>query len=1044
MAETVRLGEAHIILRVFSADAVRGLKASGDALRRQQRALNRMTRQMRAFNRASRQMATGLLSVQGAVLGLTGGLGLIGLARAFVGASDQIKILSARLNVVTESTEEFNTVFKAVFAIAQETRQPFEALIDLYARVGRATKNLGYDYRELLPFVRTVAQTLIIAGPTQREANAALIQFAQGLSVQLRGDEFRSITEQVPKLALAIAEGLSLEVPGFTPELAVSIAKGIDPERITASVDAIAEAAKTGAGPVDQYILSLGQLRDLAHGGFLTPEVVVAALRVQGEEILQEFTRIPRTVSQAFTQLTNQFALTAAELSKTTGSSDVLIESLDRMRAIVEEGTFLRKLSAGFQGFVNILVAVTGNVGRIIHVLGVLVAFTLLQTPLGRSLVGIIGAFGRLVFSTTTVRVAVGRMAQDFGASLSRIQLGIGSLALGFSQISAATVATRASIAGVLRYYGLLSVATARHYGVQLLAYEASISFSAALVRSRTALAGAAAATARYTASLFTLRTAFVAGRVAVEGFAIASAAALSLVARSLTIVGRSMLVLFRIARGFATIVVIEGVFVAIKAILLLQEELKNTQVTNRDVVRVMAEDLAEVLGRQFDSLTSQLANWPAVALQPIEQGVRALGDVFEAFFDGVGAGFAALGNQQQAFFAALDASIAAALRLENPVEAFAESLQSVSFEGPAEAYLRAFRETSDRLTARRNLIENAFARQREEEQPGRQLDQLILGRDSFATRRDLNQALFGDVSQVGATIEKVTIEGAEVARNAYQRVLMRLGADYKEFLVGLSFTQLSSLEGLLPDLAASEEQIKRAREAAERFQKELTGRKRVDDLTRAFQDLGRGIGRVFSDAIVSLHSFEDAMNGLRNLLQQFLSELVRVVVFAPLIERIGKALGIQPARTINAKEINAGAINVGPTGKTATAGGTGGILGNIFSGIGKIFGKKQYGGLAGGLTLLGEGGPELADFNRPARIYSHTELSRALRGGGGGDAPTMQFTYAPIINTDDPATVRRIIREEFPTFEAAVRRALQQDLGRRSLTRRQLTRNLG
>ena len=44
---------------------------------------------------------------------------------------------------------------------------------------------------------------------------------------------------------------------------------------------------------------------------------------------------------------------------------------------------------------------------------------------------------------------------------------------------------------------------------------------------------------------------------------------------------------------------------------------------------------------------------------------------------------------------------------------------------------------------------------------------------------------------------------------------------------------------------------------------------------------------------------------------------------------------------------------------------------------------RRQSGGSAYGLTLVGEGGPEVADFGRPARIYNNEQLARALRGLG-------------------------------------------------------------
>ncbi|QMV29146.1 tail length tape-measure protein [Aeromonas phage AP1] len=55
----------------------------------------------------------------------------------------------------------------------------------------------------------TINKAMIVSGATAAEAGAAIVQLSQGLqSGVLRGDEFRSVSEQAPRLLKAMADSL--------------------------------------------------------------------------------------------------------------------------------------------------------------------------------------------------------------------------------------------------------------------------------------------------------------------------------------------------------------------------------------------------------------------------------------------------------------------------------------------------------------------------------------------------------------------------------------------------------------------------------------------------------------------------------------------------------------------------------------------------------------------------------------------------------------------------------------------------------------------
>ena len=114
--------------------------------------------------------------------------------------------------------------------------------------------------------------------------------------------------------------------------------------------------------------------------------------------------------------------------------------------------------------------------------------------------------------------------------------------------------------------------------------------------------------------------------------------------------------------------------------------------------------------------------------------------------------------------------------------------------------------------------------------------------------------------------------------------------------------------------------------------------------------------------------------------------------------------------------------------------GGAGGLGANPVVGIP----LRQDGGLARGLTLVGERGREVVDFHTPGRVYSNEQLGAALRGGGGD---VINITYAPVIESDNEAAVERGLAEAYPIFRDAIRNDIAVDLGRSSTVRAQARR---
>lgn len=193
---------------------------------------------------------------------LFAGIG-VGLAvREFGQLVDAATTIDNRLKLVTNTGEQVNAVFDELVQISNETRTGLRENADLFNRLALSTKELGLTFNEQLDLTRRLNQALVISGASAAEGGAGLIQLSQGLAAgALRGDELRSVLENLPKVADVIAK---------------------------------------------EFGVTRGELRKLGEEGLITADRVVAAFQKAGPELDELFGRITPTISSAFTVLNNK------------------------------------------------------------------------------------------------------------------------------------------------------------------------------------------------------------------------------------------------------------------------------------------------------------------------------------------------------------------------------------------------------------------------------------------------------------------------------------------------------------------------------------------------------------------------------------------------------------------------------------------------------------------------------------------------------------------------------------------------------------------
>lgn len=220
------------------------------------------------------RLITGAFAFGGLALGLT----------ALTRAADSVTNLENRLRLLGGTSQDVERRLQNLFAISNRTRSSFEATGAIYSRVGLAARELGLETGQLERFTESLNQAVILSGASAREAEFALIQLSQGLaSGTLRGDELRSVLEQLPFVADVIAEELGV---------------------------------------------TRGALRELGAEGQITADIVLRAFENAGPRIAEQFANTAPTISQAFQVVRNEATRLVAALDDAFGNASGLFAEL--------------------------------------------------------------------------------------------------------------------------------------------------------------------------------------------------------------------------------------------------------------------------------------------------------------------------------------------------------------------------------------------------------------------------------------------------------------------------------------------------------------------------------------------------------------------------------------------------------------------------------------------------------------------------------------------------------------------------------------------
>jgi len=195
------------------------------------------------------------------------------LSDAWTEASNKIKAAEVSFGGSLGSVSDINK-------IANETRTALEPTVELYSRFARAGGLLGKSQQDVAKATEVANKAFKAGGAAVSEQRAAILQLSQGLqSGLLAGDELRSIRENAPLLAQAIA---------------------------------------------DEMGVTIGQLKKLGSEGKITSDIVFNAIVNGAKKIEDQFNVTTPTISDSFTIMRNKAAEFISELNASSGAAENL------------------------------------------------------------------------------------------------------------------------------------------------------------------------------------------------------------------------------------------------------------------------------------------------------------------------------------------------------------------------------------------------------------------------------------------------------------------------------------------------------------------------------------------------------------------------------------------------------------------------------------------------------------------------------------------------------------------------------------------------
>ena len=167
----------------------------------------------------------------------------------------------ARLNLINDGLQTQAELQNKIFAAADRSRGAYSSMAAAISKMGILAGDAFGSNDEIINFTELLQKSFRIGGSSTQEQSAGMYQLTQAMAAgKLQGDEFRSIMENAPMLAQAIAD--------FTGK-------------------------------------SKGELKKMSAEGTITADIIKGALFAASDDINAQFEKMPKTFGDVWNKIKN-------------------------------------------------------------------------------------------------------------------------------------------------------------------------------------------------------------------------------------------------------------------------------------------------------------------------------------------------------------------------------------------------------------------------------------------------------------------------------------------------------------------------------------------------------------------------------------------------------------------------------------------------------------------------------------------------------------------------------------------------------------------
>ena len=274
--------------------ATLGIEVRSESLLAASQNLDRFAGVTQRVEQRVKGFSTGMSTMQGSVNKLSGSLMNAGTVMTKFSNALQILGIGVAVNEIRQYADSWTLMSNKIAAASQSSGMQARSLsdlkkdadnarssiveyADLYARIMRNSKGVAKSEQEVADATNIVSKAFAVGGAAASEQAAGVLQLGQALgSGVLQGDELRSIRENAPVLAQAIA---------------------------------------------DEFGTTIAGLKDLGAQGKLTSERVLTAILKARQQIEAQFAKTSLTIEQSLTLVKNAATEYVGTMDSVTGAS---------------------------------------------------------------------------------------------------------------------------------------------------------------------------------------------------------------------------------------------------------------------------------------------------------------------------------------------------------------------------------------------------------------------------------------------------------------------------------------------------------------------------------------------------------------------------------------------------------------------------------------------------------------------------------------------------------------------------------------------------